>query len=259
MTKHALKIDQLSVNYEKTPVLWDLSFEIPQGKLTAIIGPNGAGKSTLLKTLLGLVKPLSGHFSFFDALSLKRARRRIGYMPQKESVDWDFPITLYDLVLMGRYGRGGIFRRPSRKDRQDVEKYLAKVGLESLAHRQISQLSGGQQQRAFLARALIQEADLYFMDEPFAGIDVASTQTIISILQELCAAGKTVVVVHHDLASVEQIFDWVVLLNMCLVGCGSVESTFKPALIQKTYGKETVLFDEAAKLSQEKQRGFVTT
>jgi len=258
MSEPALSVQQLSVNYEKTPVLWDLSFEIPQGKLVAIVGPNGAGKSTLLKTTLGLIKPISGQITFFQK-SLKKSRRRVAYVPQRESVDWDFPITVFDLVLMGRYGRRGIFKRPSRKDRQDVLHYLSKVGLESFPHRQISQLSGGQQQRAFLARALIQEADIYLMDEPFTGIDVSSTKTIIEILQQLRDEGKTILVVHHDLATVGQIFDWTLLLNMCLVGCGSVESVFTPEMIQKTYGKETILFDEAAKLSQEKSRGFVTT
>ncbi len=258
MSEPALSVQQLSVNYEKTPVLWDLSFEIPQGRLVAVVGPNGAGKSTLLKTSLGLIKPISGQIMFFGK-PLRNARRHVSYVPQRESVDWDFPITVFDLVLMGRYGQRGIFKRPSRKDREDVHKYLAKVGLESFSHRQISQLSGGQQQRAFLARALIQEADIYLMDEPFTGIDVSSTKTIIEILQQLRDAGKTLLVVHHDLASVPQIFDWVILLNMCLVGAGCVEAIFTPEMIQKTYGKQTVLFDEAAKLSQEKSRGFATS
>lgn len=258
MNEPVLSVQQLSVNYEKTPVLWDLCFDIPSGKLVAIVGPNGAGKSTLLKTSLGLIKPISGQILFFGQ-ALKKNRRRIAYVPQRESVDWDFPITVFDLVLMGRYGQRGILKRPTRKDREDVHRYLEKVGLESFSHRQISQLSGGQQQRAFLARALIQEADLYLMDEPFTGIDVSSTKTIIEILRRLRDAGKTLLVVHHDLASVGQIFDWVVLLNMCLVGAGSVESVFTPEMIQKTYGKQTVLFDEAAKLSQEKSRGFATS
>lgn len=258
MNKPALTIQQLSVNYEKTPVLWDLAFEIPQGKLVAIVGPNGAGKSTLLKTSLGLIKPISGQITFFGH-PLKKVRRQVAYVPQRESVDWNFPITVFDLVLMGRYGRLGVFKRPSRKDREDTCYYLEKVGLESFGNRQISQLSGGQQQRAFLARALIQEANLYLMDEPFTGIDVSSTKTIIKILRQLRDEGKTILVVHHDLASINHTFDWVVLLNMCLVGCGSVETIFTPEMIQKTYGKETILFDEAAKLSQEKHHGFITS
>ncbi|MEZ5314946.1 MAG: ABC transporter ATP-binding protein [Chlamydiales bacterium] len=258
MSESALIVQQLSVNYEKTPVLWDLSFAIPQGKLVAIIGPNGAGKSTLLKTALGLVKPITGQAMFFGA-PLKKVRERVSYVPQRESVDWDFPITVFDLVLMGRYGKLGVFKRPSHKDREDVKKYLLMVGLEPFANRQISQLSGGQQQRAFLARALIQEADLYLMDEPFTGIDVSSTKTIIGILKQLRDHGKTLLVVHHDLNSVSQIFDWVVLLNVSLVGVGSVASVFHPDMIQKTYGRETLFFDEATKISQEKSHGFATS
>jgi manganese/zinc/iron transport system ATP- binding protein len=254
-TTSALKIEQLSVNYEKTPVLWDISLEIPQGHLAAVVGPNGAGKSTLLKTTLGLIKPLSGAVTFFGS-PLKAVRRRIAYVPQKESVDWDFPITVFDLVLMGRYGRRGIFRWPTRQDRQDVRLYLEKVGLLEFGHRQISQLSGGQQQRAFLARALIQEADMYVMDEPFTGIDITSYQTIVAILQGLRNSGKTLVVVHHDLANVAEIFDWMILVNMRLVGCGPMQEVFTPEMIKKAYGTESILLGEAARLSQEKKRGF---
>jgi manganese/zinc/iron transport system ATP- binding protein len=254
----ALKVHQLSVNYEKTPVLWDISLEIPQSKLVAIIGPNGAGKSTFLKTALGLIKPVAGAVSFFGE-PLKKVRRRVAYVPQRESVDWDFPITLYDLVLMGRYGKKGLLSRPTRKDRQDAETYLAMVGLEAFSTRQISQLSGGQQQRAFLARALIQEADIYLMDEPFTGIDVASAKTIITILQELRNKGKTIFIVHHDLQSVAEIFDWVILLNMRLVAYGAIQEIFTPEWIQKTYGKESLLLDEASRLSQEKIGGFAVS
>lgn len=251
----ALTMHQLSVNYEKTPVLWDISLEIPKGKLVAIVGPNGAGKSTFLKTALGLIKPIAGSVAFFGE-SLKKVRRRVAYVPQRESVDWDFPITVFDLVLMGRYGRKGILSRPNRQDREDVEKYLSMVGLASLASRQISQLSGGQQQRAFLARALIQEADIYLMDEPFTGIDVTSSKTMISILQGLRDQGKTLLIVHHDLTSVSVIFDWVILLNMRLVAYGATQEIFTPEWIQKTYGKESLLLDEASRLSQEKIGGF---
>lgn len=250
----ALKTHDLTVNYEKTPVLWDISCEIPQGRLVAIVGPNGAGKSTFLKTILGLIKPLSGKVLFLGK-PLKDVKQKIAYIPQRESVDWDFPITVFDLVLMGRFG-GRLFSRPSAQDREDVVKYLSMVGLETFKERQISQLSGGQQQRAFLARALIQEADIYLMDEPFTGIDVASFKTIVDLLQTLRDNGKTLLVVHHDLATVGQIFDWVLLLNMRLVGVGSVTDIFTTEMIQKTYGKETSLFNEAAKLSQEKRQGY---
>ncbi len=253
----AVEIHQLTVNYEKTPILWDLSLAIPSGKMVAIVGPNGAGKSTLLKTSLGLITPITGTVTFFGK-ALKKVRRKIAYIPQRETVDWDFPITVFDLVLMGRYGRGGLFRRPSRQDRDDVFTYLKLVGLESLAGRQISQLSGGQQQRAFLARALVQQADLYFMDEPFVGIDISSLKMMVSILHGLRDQGKTLLVVHHDLETVREIFDWVVLINMRLVASGSVEEIFTQEMIRKTYGNESLLLDEAARLSQEKVGGFAS-
>ena len=251
----ALKIHQLSVNYEKTTVLWDLSLEIPQGKLVAIVGPNGAGKSTLLKTAVGLVKPISGKVSFFG-MPLKKSRKRLAFVPQRESVDWDFPVTVFDLVLMGRYGRRGLFSLPRPRDKLEVKKYLSMVGLEAYAGRQISQLSGGQQQRAFLARALIQEADLYLMDEPLTGIDIASSKVIVSILENLRNEGKTLLIVLHDLEMVRRLFDWVILLNMRRVGIGPVPDIFTSEMLKKTYGKEILLFDEVTKLSQERKRGF---
>ncbi|MCH9625726.1 MAG: Manganese transport system ATP-binding protein MntB [Chlamydiales bacterium] len=254
----ALCVHELSVNYEKTPVLWDISMEIPAGKLVAIVGPNGAGKSTLLKAMLGLIKPISGSVSFLGR-PLKKMRKQISYVPQREAVDWDFPMTVFDLVLMGRYGKKGLFRRLSKKDREKARRYIALVGLQDFANRQISQLSGGQAQRAFLARALIQEADVYLMDEPFAGIDVASALTITSILKSLRDEGKTIFVVHHDLATVPELFDWAILLNKRLVGCGALSDVFTPEMIQRTFGKESLLLDEAARLTQEKIGGFVFT
>lgn len=252
---HALEIKHLMVNYEKTPVLWDISLEIPQGKLIGIIGPNGAGKSTLIKTALGLIKPISGTVFFFGS-PLEKVRERVAYVPQRESVDWDFPITVFELVLMGRYGRIGLFRRPSKEDKKDAQRYLEIVGMQAFAQRQIGQLSGGQQQRVFLARALMQEADLYFMDEPFSGIDMASTKVIIELLQKLRGEGKTVFVVHHDLEMANQIFDWIILLNMRLVGCGETEQIFTQEMIHKTYGKDQRLLDQVAKLSKEKTEGL---
>lgn len=251
----ALKINQLTVNYEKTPVLWDVSLEVPTGKLVGIIGPNGAGKSTLLKAVLGLVKPLSGKVEFFGC-PLEKIRQKIAYVPQRESVDWDFPITVRDLVLMGRYGRLNLFRRPSAADYSAVEHYLKTVGIHHLADRQISQLSGGQQQRAFLARALIQEADLYFMDEPFTAIDASTEAILVNVLKQLQEKGKTVFVVHHNLNSVESYFDWAILLNLRLVANGDIEKVFTPKFLGITYGKSYELFDEALKLSQEKNKGI---
>lgn len=251
----ALQVHQLTVNYDKTPVLWDISLEVPRGKIVGIIGPNGAGKSTFIKTALGLVKPISGKIEFFGQ-PLAEARRRIGYVPQRESVDWDFPITVRDLVMMGRYGTLGLCKWPRKADVAAVDHYLELMGMTLYADRQISQLSGGQQQRAFIARALVQEADIYFMDEPFSGIDIATEAVIMNTLHQLKAKGKTVFIVHHDLNTVESYFDWVIMLNMRLVACGSVVEVFNPDTLNKTYGKSYALFDEALKLSQSKTAGI---
>ncbi|MBN4067309.1 metal ABC transporter ATP-binding protein [Simkania negevensis] len=242
-----LEIDQLTVNYEKTPVLWDISLSIPAGKLVGILGPNGAGKSTLIKAALGIVKPLSGRVLFFQK-PLEGVRRRIAYVPQRESVDWDFPITVGNLVLMGSYGRLGLFRSPRKADREAALHYLRLVGMEECKDRQISQLSGGQQQRAFLARALLQEADLYFMDEPFAGIDHSSERVIMGLLKKIQAQGKTILVVHHDLATVAEYFDWTILLNMRLVASGPTEEAFTMDNIAKAYGQNSALLEDAARL-----------
>ncbi|MCB1180848.1 MAG: metal ABC transporter ATP-binding protein [Chlamydiia bacterium] len=250
----ALRLSEVTVNYEKTPVLWDLSCEIPTGHLCGIIGPNGAGKSTLLKTILGLIKPISGRIEILG-MPLKKVRKRIGYVPQKESVDWDFPITVFELVLMGLYGKLGLFRRPSAKDKKKAWAVLKEVELEEFAHRQIDQLSGGQKQRAFIARALLQEADLYFMDEPFAGIDALSTKVVFALLQKLKQEKKTVFIVHHDLQSVESVFDWVIFLNMRLVAAGETKEVFTKKLIEETYGKDKKVLDSVAKLSSQKTRG----
>lgn len=257
MKKNPLQIRQLSVNYGKSPALWDVSLTIPPGKRVAIVGPNGAGKSTLLKASLGLVKPSSGSVRFFGA-PLNEKKGKIAYIPQKEHVDWDFPMTVFDLVLMGCYGRLGLFRYPKKEDKEKVWYYLKQLGLESVAKRQISQLSGGQQQKAFMARALAQEADLYLMDEPFSGIDAASQDKITELLFSLKEEGKTILVVHHDLESVSSLFDWVILLNMRLVGVGEVKEIFNPDMIKKTFGKDPLLFEQAMRRNEEKQRGFAS-
>lgn len=250
----AVQAYQLTVNYDKTPVLWDISLAIPPGVLVGIIGPNGAGKSTFIKTALGLIKPMAGKIEFFGK-PLKQMRQKVAYVPQRESVDWDFPITVRDLVLMGRYGRLGLFHWPRAADKAAAHHYLEMVGMSNYADRQISQLSGGQQQRVFIARALLQEADIYFMDEPFSGIDMATEGVIIEILRKLRLKGKTVFVVHHDLAVVERYFDWVMMLNMRLIACGEVNKVFNANNLNSTYGKSHVLLDEAVKLSQQKQAG----
>lgn len=252
----ALQVSQMSVNYDQAPALWDISLEVPTGKLVGIIGPNGAGKSTFIKAVLGLVQPISGKVEFFRQ-PLADVRLRVAYVPQRESVDWDFPITVRDLVLMGRYGRLGLCQWPRQADWAAVDHYLETVGMTQYADRQISQLSGGQQQRAFIARALVQEADIYFMDEPFAGIDLASETVIMNILRQLRAKGKTVFVVHHDLNTVEEYFDWAILLNMRLVACGSVTQVFNADTLNATYGKSYALFDEALKLSQQRSSGII--
>lgn len=250
----ALQVHQLTVNYDKTPVLWDVSLEIATGKIVGIIGPNGAGKSTFIKAALGLLKPLSGKVEFFG-LPLQQVRQKIAYVPQRETVDWDFPITVKDLVLMGRYGRLGLFRRPSKKDREDALRYLEVVGMGPYADRQISQLSGGQQQRVFIARALLQEAEVYFMDEPFAGVDLATEKVLMTLMHDMKKEGKTVFVVHHDLNTVESYFDWVIILNMRLIACGAVKEVFDAHHLKLAYGKSSAIFDEVLKLSQDKTAG----
>ena len=251
-----LKIEQLTVNYDKTPVLWDVNLTIPQGKLVGIIGPNGAGKSTLLKSMIGMIRPLSGKVEFFGQ-PLKKVRHRVAYVPQRNSVDWDFPITALDVVLMGRYRRFNLFKRPKIADREAAKKALEAVGMLAFADRQIGQLSGGQQQRLFIARALVQDADIYLMDEPFAGVDTATEKAIIVLLEQLKCQGKTLCIVHHDLNTVDRYFDWVVLLNTCLVATGPVSEVFHAEAIERTYGKRSVLLGEAAKLSKHKTSGFL--
>ena len=222
---NALDVWDLTVAYRDKPVLWDVDLTVPAGVLMAIVGPNGAGKTTLIKAIQSLLKPAAGQVQVFGE-PFEKQRSRVGYVPQRGSVDWDFPTSVLDVVLMGRYGALGWVRRPSQNDRDIAMEALTKVGMEHLAGRQISQLSGGQQQRTFLARALVQQADLYFMDEPFQGVDAKTERAIIDILKELGTAGKTVVVVHHDLQTVSEYFDWVTLLNVRLIASGPVDQVF---------------------------------
>ncbi|MGN1402074.1 MAG: metal ABC transporter ATP-binding protein [Bacillus sp. (in: firmicutes)] len=240
-----LKVENLSVAYHKKTVLKQVGFSIPEGKLIGIIGPNGAGKSTLIKSILGLMPLLSGTVEIFGESYLSQ-RRKVGYVPQKESVDWDFPTNALDVVLMGRYGKIGWFKRPAQKDKDMAYECLEKVGMSAFADRQISQLSGGQQQRVFLARALAQQADLYFMDEPFAGVDAATEKAIISLLGGLKKEGKTVLVVHHDLNTVKEYFDWVIMLNETVIDIGPTGDVFRAEVLQRTYGgKLTMLGGES--------------
>lgn len=243
----ALEIHDLTVAFDRKPVLWNIDLTIPQGKLVGIIGPNGAGKSTLIKSVMGLLPLSSGYVKLFDQ-PMDNVRDKISYVPQRESVDWDFPASVLDVVLMGRYGKLGLFKRPRKADRDVAMECLRKVGMEAYINRQISQLSGGQQQRTFLARALAQQADIYFLDEPFAGVDAATEKTIIQLLQEMTRARKTVVVVHHDLQSVMDYFDWVILLNTRLIAHGPADTTFTSANLQEAYGGKLTLLADVADL-----------
>jgi manganese/zinc/iron transport system ATP- binding protein len=240
-----LEIHDLTVSYHKKPVLWGVDLKVPRGQLIGIVGPNGAGKSTLIKACMGLLPVNSGWVRIFGR-PLREAPTRVGYVPQRESVDWDFPVNVMDVVLMGRYGRLGLLRRPSAADKQSARECLDKVGLLPFANRQIANLSGGQQQRVFLARALAQEADLYFMDEPFAGVDAATESAIIGVLRELRDRGKTLLVVHHDLPTARSYFDMLLLLNMNVIAFGPTAKVFTPELLQQTYGGRLTVLSEVA-------------
>lgn len=240
-----IEVHDLTVAYRRKPVLWNVDFTLPEGNLIGLVGPNGAGKSTLIKAIMGLLPLLSGYVKIYGE-PLENMRHRIGYVPQRESVDWDFPINALDVVTMGRYGRLGLFSRPSKEDKQIAMACLEKVGMQDFAHRQISQLSGGQQQRVFLARALTQDASIYLMDEPFAGVDAATEKAIIELLKDLKAHKKTVMVVHHDLHTVTEYFDWVMLLNMRLVKFGPTAQIFTEENLRLTYGGKLLLLSEAA-------------
>jgi manganese/zinc/iron transport system ATP- binding protein len=248
----AIEVHDLTVAYRTQPVLWDVDLQLPEGRLIAIVGPNGAGKSTLLKAMLGLVPAVTGWVQIFGEPYARR-RSWVGYVPQRESVDWDFPTSALDVVAMGLYGRIGWFRRPSRHHRETALACLDKVGMKDLAHRQISQLSGGQQQRVFLARALAQDARLYLMDEPFAGVDATTERAILTLLKELRNNGRTVVAVHHDLQTVAEYFDHVVLLNMRLVAAGPVATTFTAEHLQRTYGGRLTVLTQATEALLQKR------
>jgi len=236
----ALSVQGLTVAYQKKPVLEQATFEAPEGKLIGIVGPNGAGKSTLIKAMLGLVPRVAGEVLMYGK-PYREQRKLVGYVPQRESVDWDFPTDALDVVTMGTYGRLGWFRRPGAKEKAAAMDALAKVGMAEYAGRQISQLSGGQQQRVFLARALAQDAKLYFMDEPFVGVDAATEKAIVTLLGELKREGKTVLVVHHDLSTVAEYFDWVLLLNRTVIDVGPTADVFTAEKLQRAYGGKLAL------------------
>lgn len=231
----AIQISDLTVAYEETAVLWDIDVEVPVGTIMGIIGPNGSGKTTLIKSIMGIVEPSAGSVRVFGQ-PFREQRRRVGYVPQRTSVDWDFPTTVFDVVLMGTYGSLGWFRRPGQAERDAAHLALERVGMQDYLKRQISELSGGQQQRCFLARALVQEADIYLMDEPFQGVDARTEHAIVEILREMRSRGKTVIVVHHDLQTVERYFDLITMLNVRVVAQGPVAEVFTEENLRRTYG-----------------------
>ncbi|MDX2160201.1 MAG: metal ABC transporter ATP-binding protein [bacterium] len=235
ISQYPIVIEDLTVAYREEPVLWDVDLTIPAGALMAIVGPNGAGKSTLIKAMLNLVERAAGHVHIFGK-TYPEQRHRVAYVPQRGSVDWDFPTNALDIVMMGRYGHLGWIKRPGKRDREIALGALHKVGMQNFAQRQISQLSGGQQQRVFLARALAQDADIYIMDEPFQGVDATTERAIVGVLKELQAHGRTVVVVHHDLETVPQYFDHVLILNVKAIAAGRVEAVFTPENLRAAYG-----------------------
>jgi manganese/zinc/iron transport system ATP- binding protein len=245
VTAPLLDVHDLTVAYHRKPVLWAVDWTLDRPALVGIVGPNGAGKSTLIKAILGLVPTSSGDVRLFGR-PVAEVRRRVGYVPQRESVDWDFPVSVLDVVLMGTYGRLGWVRRPGKADRTWALQCLSEVGLADFATRQIGQLSGGQQQRTFLARALAQKADVYFMDEPMAGVDAATERVVFRLLERLRGEGKAVIAVHHDLRTVPEYFDQVVLLNMRLVAAGPTASAFTPENLRRTYGARLEVLDAAA-------------
>jgi manganese/zinc/iron transport system ATP- binding protein len=251
-----IEVTDLTVSYDKKPVLWDVKFSVPKGALVAVIGPNGAGKSTLIQSIMGFVSPNSGKIRFFGK-PIKEFYKKIAYVGQRASIDWDFPITVIEVLEMGIYGKLGWFKRPSKLDKKRVEEVLEQIGLKELASRQISELSGGQQQRLFIGRALLQDADIYFLDEPFQGIDVRAEMLIVEILKDLSKKGKTLFVVHHDLNTVESYFDYAILLNMRLIAAGPLKEVFKKENLLKAFGQKEGLLEEAFLKQRVRQEGIL--
>lgn len=249
-----LEIHDLAVSYYRKPVLYGVDVVIPRGTLVGVIGPNGAGKSTLIKAVLGVVPAVNGWVRVFGK-PVGQVRGRIAYVPQRESVDWDFPVTVADVVMMGRYGRLGWMRRPGAEDRARVSESLERVGMAELAGRRISDLSGGQQQRVFLARALAQDADVYFMDEPFAGVDAATEAQMIALMGKLRDAGKTLIVVHHDLITAQRYFDHLLLLNMRVVAFGRTEEVYTAEKLQAAYGGRLTILSDVVRAEDRQRRG----
>lgn len=231
----ALEIRRLTASYSSTPVLWDVDAVIPAGALAAIVGPNGAGKSTLMKAVVGLLKADAGHV-LIEGRPAREALSRVAYVPQRDEVDWDFPITVEEVVEMGRYRSAGWIRRLKKADRVHVKRALERVRMSSFARHQIGELSGGQRQRVFIARALAQDAPVMMLDEPFSGVDARTEAALLDLLAEICSAGRTVILVHHDIGTVRSRFDWALLLNVRTVACGPVEEALDATSLRKAYG-----------------------
>lgn len=256
MVSDTIIVKNLTVNYDRKTAIWDVNFAVKKGSLACIIGPNGAGKSSLMKAMLGLLPSLSGEISFFGR-SREEMRGRLAYVGQRTSVDWDFPITVFEVILMGVYGNLALMQRPSRKDKEKAEKILEKLGMTEFKHTQIGDLSGGQQQRVFIGRALMQDADVYFFDEPFVCIDMTTEKLIVEILKELSLQGKTVFVVHHDLHTVSRYFDFVIMLHLRVVAVGPVETTYHRENLKKTFGEASSFLEEMVLLTGKRQDGLV--
>ena len=249
LAKFPISTEGLTVSFDGKPILWEVDFSIKAGTLTAIVGPNGAGKSTLLRALLGLIRVDSGKIAI---------QKNVAYVPQRCEIDWDFPITAFDVVLMGRYGKLGLFRWPRKADKLAALAMMRRLGIEDLKDRQIRKLSGGQQQRLFIARALLQNSDLLILDEPFAGIDMATEKSLMALFQELTAEGKTLLLVHHDLSTAKAYFDHLLLINRRLIASGAPEKVLSSENLQRCYQIHGSLLEEVAQLSKEKERGLST-
>ena len=247
MSNTIIEAHNLTVLYGRKPALWNIDFELPDKQVIGIMGPNGSGKSTLLKAIMGVVEPTSGFTKVYDD-ELNNVRDKVSYVPQRQDIDWDFPANVWDIVAMGRYQKRGLFKKLTTEDKEIVTDSLEKVNMLGYAKRQISQLSGGQQQRVFLARAIAQQGDLFLMDEPFAGVDIATEEMIISLLKTMKDAGKTLVIVHHDLHTAESYFDHLVLLNTRLIASGPTSEVFTDKILTDTYGGRLTTI---SKISQE--------
>ena len=246
--QRSILIEGLSVSYERKRVLTNIFLEVEAGYVYGVVGPNGAGKSTLFKSILGLIDINAGRINVLGG-DIDQVRKRVAYVPQRDDVDWSFPATVYDIVLMGRYPHKGLLQRMNEEDHRIATNALEDVGILDLKDRQIGQLSGGQQQRVFIARALCQQADLFFLDEPFVGVDILTEEKIISILKRLATEGKTLLVVHHDLSSVENYFDKVILLNQRLIAYGDTKTTFTPENMAKAYGPQLTILHKTGLIS----------